>query len=136
MTEVEREGFTCPRRASSYPVMDARAIAHIGGNGTKEMKALAVRWYDLLGGLGPQSYGYNVRKALEIKEVSFEPSADIPEKFATKLVCELVVTQGEQSVGYVPLMILTVELEMCNALKILDQGCITFLMDECVILTV
>jgi len=99
MTEVVREGFTCPRRASSDPVMDTKAIAHIAGNGSKEMKALAVRWYDLLGSLGPLSYGYNVRKALEIKEVSLEPSVDIPEKLATKLVCELVVTQGKQPVG-------------------------------------
>ncbi|KAF9562446.1 hypothetical protein CPC08DRAFT_706654 [Agrocybe pediades] len=85
----------------------------VPGSAPLRLKTETINWFKLLAKAGPAAFGYNLRRRLELKEVSLEPSRDDHENQAVKIVCELEVTP-----------------DMCNAEGVVEHGAMTFLMDE------
>ncbi|KAF8958496.1 hypothetical protein BDZ97DRAFT_1841700 [Flammula alnicola] len=77
-------------------------IGDITGNAPEYLKKAAVKWYKILGAFASTGYGHAIRRRIQVKE-----------KICAKMVSELEILP-----------------DMCNAQGVLDQGCMTFLMDE------
>lgn len=70
------------------------ATANITGNASREVKEVPIKWFRILRERGA-GFGYDIGRRVKVTEVAIEPNAQDPDRMESKLVCELMVTQGQ-----------------------------------------
>lgn len=94
--------------------LDLEIVNGIKGNAPPEVKQMPLKWLMLFRQRG-NSFATSVAQRLRVTEVNILPSPDDSKKLEGKVVCEVDVTP-----------------DMCSARGVLHEGCIAFLVDECI----